>query len=375
MMSRPGQNMYSSNIANIQGTQGSHGNISYLRQAGQPGITGTKKELEDLISGISSNSSYTPIPNVINFNQVSLSSKINNNRQNNNNPVTSVSLSQASQNISEKEKYFGPRDKTFRKMLYSIFEKRSGLKDKYIEKILDEEGLAVFSQIFTHSSVDQEKNYEFYEILGDSTVNKCIVWYLSRRFPKLNSPKGVPIIARLKIGLISKKTLASLCEKLNIWDFVSCDIETREKNVKKTLEDIFEAFIGGFEYLVDNKIKQCSGYNFCYNIVKSLLDEMDISLKYDDLYDAKTRLKELFDFHKGKKIDDIRYNTQKMENVFKTTVDGVIIGHSGNRENIFLGEGFACLKQDSEQRASEFAIKKLNSLGIKKLNVDFCDFL
>ena len=45
------------------------------------------------------------------------------------------------------------------------------------------------------------ENYEPIEILGDSIVNCCIVWYLSRRFPQLNCQDGVKIIARLKIDM------------------------------------------------------------------------------------------------------------------------------------------------------------------------------
>ena len=264
------------------------------------------------------------------------------------------------------ELYHGARDETFKKMIVNILSTRSGLKQKYIDSITDEEGMKVFSQAFTHPTINETENYEFYEIIGDSTVNKSIVWYLTRRFPKLRTPQGVPIIARLKICLVSKKTLATLCEKLNVWNFVSSDMDTRQTKMKKTLEDVFEAFLGAVEFLIDSKIKEGAGYSFSYSIIKSLFDEIDISLKYNDLYDAKTRLKELFDFYKNKKIHTFRYETKKIDMFFITEVIISVIRDDGKIVNVTSESGKANLKQDSEQKASENALRLLYNMGIYK---------
>jgi dsRNA-specific ribonuclease len=254
-------------------------------------------------------------------------------------------------------------------MIVNILKSRSELKQKYIDMITDEDGMKVFSQVFTHPTMNEHENYEFYEIIGDSTVNKSIVWYLMRRFPKLRTPQGVPIIARLKICLVSKKTLSILCEKLNVWNFVSSDMDTRQTKMKKTLEDVFEAFLGSVEFLIDSKIKEGAGYSFCYNIIKSLFDEIDISLKYNDLYDSKTRLKELFDFYKNKKIHNFKYETKKIDMFFVTEVVISLIS-DGKIVNITSDSGKANLKQDSEQKASENALRLLYNRGIYKQEPD-----
>lgn len=276
--------------------------------------------------------------------------------------------------LSDSEKvieyYHGARDNTFKNMIVNILSKRSGLKQKYIDMITDDEGMKVFSQVFTHPTMDANENYEFYEIIGDSTVNKSIVWYLMRRFPKLRTPQGVPVIARLKICLVSKKTLSSLCEKLNVWNFVSSDMDTRQTKMKKTLEDVFEAFLGAIEFLIDSKIKEGAGYSFCYNIIKSLFDEIDISLKYNDLYDSKTRLKELFDFYKNKKIHNFKYETKKIDVFFVTEVIISVIRDDGKIVNVVSESGKANLKQDSEQKASENALRLLHNMGIYKQEPD-----
>lgn len=263
------------------------------------------------------------------------------------------------------EHFLAPRGESFKNMIINILKTRSKLKDKYIEKITDDEGMKLYECAFTHPSIDEKNNYEFYELLGDSTVNKSIVWYLMRRFPHLHNPQGVCIVARLKICLVSKKTLSSLCEQLHVWDFISCDAETRNTKMKKTLEDVFESFMGVTEYLIDYKILQGTGYSFCYNMISSLFNEIVISLKYEDLYDAKTRLKELMDFYKNKIVYDLKYVSTKTDMFFVTEVY-CTIETNGKRKISLLGTGKACLKQESEQKGSEEALEYLKKIGFSK---------
>ena len=191
--------------------------------------------------------------------------------------------------------YNGSRKKDFKKLLKKLL-KIGCMNKNSIKNLLDKESLKIYSQIFTHPSVNEEKNYELYELAGDVTLNKAIVWYFLRRFPQLNCPKGVKIITRLKIRYVSKKAFSTFAKNLGFWEFISASDEVRSKEMKPVLEDVFEAFIGGTEYLIDKKIGINVGYSVCYNIVKNLFDKIEISLKYEDLYDAITRLKETQDY-------------------------------------------------------------------------------
>lgn len=278
---------------------------------------------------------------------------------------------------SEKEVviFNAPRDKTFVDMLTSVL-KRAKIKDEYISKILDKGGFDLYSQAFTHPTANENVNYETLEILGDSIVNCCIVWYLSRRFPQLNCPQGVKIIARLKINLVSKKMFAEFGMNLGLWDFVSADDETRSLRMKKTLEDVFEAFFGATQKLVDENIRMGVGYSICYDLIKSLFDEIDISLKYEDLYDAKTRLKETFDQY-GKNIVDeesgkiMRYGIGQMkwenERIDKIQYVQVYrIQQNNPKKKILIGKGSAALKPDAQQKAAEVALKTLARQGYVK---------
>lgn len=261
--------------------------------------------------------------------------------------------------------YNGIRGESFKNLLITIL-KRGKVNDSIIEKILDEEGLKLCDTAFTHPSVDNDINYEYLEFLGDGVINTAIVWYISKRFPQLKGSKGVKILARLKINLISKKSFSKCAQNLNLWDYISCSETIRNTCKKKVMEDVFEALFGAITYLMDTKIFQSSGYAVVYAIVSNLFDEMNISLKYEDLFDARTRIKELFDFYKD--IGELKYETTKDNAVFFT--EAYLIKPDGTK--VFLGNGNANTKGDSIHNASHYAINTLKTMGYdKKINEDY----
>jgi len=159
-----------------------------------------------------------------------------------------------------------------------------------------------YGQAFTASSADPVNNYERFEQIGDVTANKFIVWYAYKRFPQLNCTDGVKVVARLRINYGSKQFFAPLGESLGFWDYISAQedgkakgMKYRNRQKKDLLEDCIESFIGCTEYLLDQAFRPGVGYGIVYDILSSIFDEIPMSLKYDDLYDPKTRLKQTFD--------------------------------------------------------------------------------
>ena len=258
------------------------------------------------------------------------------------------------------EIYSGDRGINFENMLRNIL-KKGKLKKEYIDRII-KNGMPLYSQAFTHPTADENNNYEPLEFLGDSIVNCVIVWYLSRRFPQLNCQDGVKILARLKINLVSKKIFANFGSELNFWKYVSADKETRDTKMKKTLEDVFEAFFGATQKLIDSEIRMGVGYSICYNIIQNLFENMQISLKYEDLYDPKTRLKEVFDFFKDK-IGQVKYENERVERIQYVKVYRLYTDERGKKQKILLGQGSAALKPDAVQKAASRAIEYLNREG------------
>lgn len=213
--------------------------------------------------------------------------------------------------MSQSNYIFNYKTKRFKNFITTLLHK-CNLSTQQITKILQcninqHTGLELYSIGFTHKSIHELYNYEYYEWMGDSTANNCICWYLTKRFPVLKQPKAVKILARLKINLGSKKTFYELSDSLGFWDFISAGqeqikkngeyitIDVRQHKKKDLLEDALEAFIGITQTLLDQELGIGSGISHCYHFIKNLYDTIDISLAYKDLYDAKTRLKEMFD--------------------------------------------------------------------------------
>lgn len=261
--------------------------------------------------------------------------------------------------------YYGIRGEPFKNLLVTIL-KRGKIGEQFIKVLLDDESMRMYDIAFTHPSVNMDVNYEYLEFLGDGVINTTIVWYLSRRFSQLKGSNGVKILSRLKINLVSKKSFAKFASDLNLWDFISCSETIRNTCKKKVLEDVFEALFGAITYLTDNKIFMGSGYSIVYAIVENLFNEMEISLKYEHLFDARTRIKELFDYYKD--IGELSYETTKdATNVFHTHAYLV----QPDSKKIVLGYGYANTKSDSIHNASNQSIYTLKTMGYdKKINYD-----
>lgn len=186
--------------------------------------------------------------------------------------------------------------------------KLTGLSDSSIKVLLDETKF-IFNQreisalelyenyVFTAPCYNEKINYEFLEILGDSTINKAIVTHFTNRFPELQCPQGVRTIARLKIKYVSKDTFYKFADQLGFWNFIKASVDTRERRKKPTLEDVFEAFCGATEWIINQKIGNHIGYHIIQKLIDHLFNKISISLDHNELYDAITRLKETQDYH------------------------------------------------------------------------------
>lgn len=223
------------------------------------------------------------------------------------------------------------------------------LKEQYLNILLNREDL--YLQALTSASFDAKNNYEIFELIGDSTANKFLTWYFFRRFPQLNCPQGVKVLARLKINYASKKTFSKIADKLGFWPFIRASAQQKEGERNSLLEDSFEAFIGLTEMLLDEHFKIGVGFAVVNDILTSVFDKMPISLEYEDLYDAKTRLKELFDINN--QLGTLIYEAEPN----KTTI------YRNGEKKIKIGEGFAVTKANQQQAAAAEALKLLKTQG------------
>lgn len=238
------------------------------------------------------------------------------------------------------------------------------LKDSDIDRLLDSNGIRLYEQGFTHESIHPTFNYEHLEFLGDLTLNKAIPWILFRRYPQLCQPRGVKVLSRLKINLISKQVFSGLADRLHFLPFISSDLYTRNYMREDLLEDVFEAFFASTEILCDSKFSLGIGYHVCYTIIDKLLQFVPISLKYEDLYDAKTRLKELFDAYRDA-LGKEKYRFTKRGEDDQRPIFMVDV-YSERDDILVLGHGEHTIKIEAEKVAAEQAIALLRSQGYIK---------
>lgn len=274
--------------------------------------------------------------------------------------------------------YLGDRGEAFKTLIVNVL-KKGNIKRKYIEILTTPESLIEYGNAFTSEQVDPNNNYQVYEQLGDLSGNKFIVWYIYRRFPQLKCAEGVKVAARLRINYGSKNSFYKFAEDLGFWDFISATNDLRQRKMKPLLEDVFEAFLGVTEVILDEKVMYGVGYACVYKILEGIFNEIDISLRYEDLYDAKTRLKELFDIH-VEKLGPLVYEETKDEfithsvayrcdgGLYDTRPDGTVNTKKivGRYRKVKIGEGSAALKADAQQIAASEAIKNLANQGFIK---------
>jgi dsRNA-specific ribonuclease len=236
------------------------------------------------------------------------------------------------------------------------------LDSEFASVLVDSYSLKLYQKAFTHVSFSVSNNYEVYEQLGDITLNKFLVWYFHERFPDFNNTFGVKIVARLRIKYGSKQFLSELAEKLGFWNWIRHNENLTSVGKKiSLLEDVFESFIGVSEFILDHRFSPGVGYIVCRKILKRIFDPIPIDIHYNSLFDAKTRLKELFDLKKDT-LGVLKYEYIRNEEGSKIEIFRVL-----NECRIFISSGVSTInKSEAEQKASEQALYILAEQGFCK---------
>jgi dsRNA-specific ribonuclease len=222
----------------------------------------------------------------------------------------------------------------FKQFVFDLITTRANINEETAYKLLDDKGLERIKIAFTHSSMIGETNYEFFEMLGDRSVNKAIIWYMHRRFPEISNNEKAPMyMTELKKKYENKKNFGEWARKLGFSEYIhyrelSYVIGKYVKLVRiddSMLEDCFEAFCGVLEDLIDARIGLGVGYGIVYNIITSLLDEEYITTDLSKLVDIKTQVKELVESCEikkyGPKMTSSTFNPQEGTNTFLTKIN------------------------------------------------------
>ena len=200
----------------------------------------------------------------------------------------------------------------FRDTISKILIERGNLRADIVSSLLNLDVLEIYKEAFTHMCVSYEKNYEVWETLGDRAAKGLLAFYSVRRFPDLlTSPGSSEILTGIGQRYESKAFFHKLfdyrgCERISAYkeDLVYINPSQAEDKVygdfvlvqldKSMKEDIFEAFLGVTQYLIDSKIQLGMGNAICYNIFSSLYDEQDIEPDITTTASLISVLNELF---------------------------------------------------------------------------------
>jgi dsRNA-specific ribonuclease len=178
------------------------------------------------------------------------------------------------------------------------------MRSESISKYLDnKDNMKQLMSAFTHWSFDPVNNYEYYETLGDVTLNKCVVWYFHKRFPTIRTSENPSrIMTALKTKNISKFVFSKLSDFLKLENYIRYRPILDKKKKKpvmidnKMKTDVFESLFGTLEDIINNTEQMMGiGEVPVYNIVSTLIDQVkNISLDIEDLVDDKSKISEIF---------------------------------------------------------------------------------
>jgi len=258
--------------------------------------------------------------------------------------------------------HYGVRGERFTEFIRGLLA-MGRVGQRCITILTSEESLRLYEQAFTTAAADQEVNLENYEQLGDLAANKFIVGYMYRRFPQLFCPLGVKVVARLRINYGSKDWFSKIADDLGFWPYITALTVQRQSQKKSLLEDVFEAFFGVTEYIIDIKTRSGCGYPIVYDIMSTVFDKIDVSLRYEDLYDAKTRLKETFDMF-GSQLGVFKFTeSHGAQGMHSKITTSTLWQTSPDGKRVRIGEGQAHIKADAQQLASQAGLETLRKAG------------
>ena len=260
--------------------------------------------------------------------------------------------------------------------LFHLLEKRSGMTTQAINMYLTDENLKQFANAFTHPSFDDVNNYEYYETLGDATLNKCMVWYFHRRFPELKKQQGAnKIMTNLKTQNVARDKFSELSKRLEFQNYIRFkaieDPKRKMINVldKKMLTDVFESVMGCLEDVIDNTEKIPGlGATPVYNILSTLMDQdRSITLEMAKVAEPKTQLLQLFEtkrwtqiIFKDRKIEE-EQNGTKLNYYYVTVVLEFPDPSTNKLIKIVMPEQKSLKKKDAEKAVAKAALEMLRT--------------
>lgn len=227
-------------------------------------------------------------------------------------------------------------EKEYREFVIKLLESRAGVKRSEAEKWTDKAGMDLLTLAMTHSSVDPtnpQNNYEILEFVGDSILSNITAYYLTESFQKIveMGNKGVQYLSKQKSLTTSKAFFSDFSEKFGFAKFIryrplkyifskettaSSDQSAQLQQTKTVaidrsmMEDVFEAFFAALVKTIDRQESMIGiGFSVAYSVMSSIYSDTYIPTSLNELVDAKSQLKEIFDKRRALFGDTVSWET------------------------------------------------------------------
>lgn len=276
--------------------------------------------------------------------------------------ITEMTEEQVESVVVEKDVsqlYLAPRDNTFKDFIVE-FLRKIPLSEQYYTVLTSPEAMENFGWAFDDPSVSNIHNYNQFKQFGLLSLKQSFLYYLFKHYyTRFSSAKGADKMTKIYNNLEIDHYYAKVAQQLGFWNFVSRD-KIRNKDEIRILKNVFLAFFGVIEKMIDKYIRLTVGYG----VVRLYADyiygfyHFDIEGKKDTI----TLLKELFD---TKIYGTISYKIDVIDDVFNAEAVWKQTDRFGGKE-VSIGRGSGMDKPDAERDAAGKALEYLESIGIKK---------
>lgn len=288
----------------------------------------------------------------------------------------------------------------FKTFILDILKHRCRLKEKTIYRAFDNPASwTIMEQAFTHKSLGVESNYELLEFEGDVELNLAVVIWIRETYPDI---VNVGWLTKIKHKLIGKHALATAASQNGFTQHIKFHPALHaiiaaysdpmdNSDYEDMHEDTVEALCGAIVRILNTHTTRGVGHVAVCNLIKSFLDNADVSVTYEDIYDPKTRMKEVFDkYGWSDKFCNLRtclvvydlnesdegrqramrdyqrgINDHGRREILETTDAFMTLGYycDQNRRKVLLSVTTGPTKKKAEHKAANIVVARLKEMG------------
>lgn len=257
----------------------------------------------------------------------------------------------------------------FKEFISGLLEK-SGMDSIAIPDFIGELDLIEFRLGLIDKTYDAYVNHNLYKFIGVAVVDLAIAEYIGIRFPNIVSEKW---LTNIKHNIVSQGAFSIFAREAGLDRYILYGKEM-EENIERhpdlgrnteflnMLEGAFKAFMGVLVTVVDAKRQRGVGYIIAYNLISVFMNRLRISVDYTDVFNHKSRLKELYDKNRWQLDQSITIEYDAEKNLHVATIVGFPRGNRRRdpKNKVILATESGRTKKDAEQKASEKAIDVLD---------------